>query len=57
MYRYCDGSYLEGQDFFRLSGIQRSVWLHARPVAYIRDYFAKATLVNDYTDGHLDLDG
>ncbi len=56
VYRYCDGSYLEGQDFFRLSGIQRSVWLHARPATYIRDFFSRATLVNDYTDGHLDLD-
>ena len=56
VYRYCDGSYLEGQDFFRLSGIQRSVWLHARPAAYIRDFFSRATLVNNYTDGHLELD-
>ena len=55
VYRYSDGSYLEGQDFFRVSGIQRSVWLHARPVSYIRDFFAKATLINDYKDGHLDL--
>ncbi|MFZ2287657.1 MAG: glycoside hydrolase family 2 TIM barrel-domain containing protein [Bacteroidales bacterium] len=55
VYRYSDGSYLECQDFFRLSGIQRSVWLHARPKAYIRDYFARATLVNNYIDGHLDL--
>ncbi len=55
VYRYCDGSYLEGQDFFRLSGIQRSVWLHARPVSYIRDFFAKATPVNNFNDGHLDI--
>jgi len=55
VYRYSDGSYLECQDFWRLSGIQRSVWLHARPRAYIRDYFARATLVNDYKDGLLRL--
>ncbi len=55
VYRYSDGSYLECQDFFRLSGIQRSVWLHARPKAFIRDFFAKATLVNNYSDGRLDL--
>jgi len=55
VYRYCDGSYLEDQDFFRLSGIQRSVWLHARPSSYIRDFFARPGLVNDYADGHLDL--
>ena len=55
VYRYSDGSYLECQDFWRLSGIKRSVWLHARPKAYIRDYFAKATLVNNYKDGLLRL--
>ena len=55
VYKYSDGSYLEGQDFWRLSGIQRSVWLQARPKAYIRDYFATATLINDYSDGHLKL--
>jgi len=55
VYRWCDGSYLEDQDFFRLSGIQRSVWLHARPESFIRDFFAKSTLVNDYKDGHLNL--
>ncbi len=55
VYRYSDGSYLECQDFFRLSGIQRPVWLHARPKAYIHDYFARATLMNDYRDGLLNL--
>ncbi len=56
VYRWCDGSYLEDQDFWRLSGIQRSVFLHARPKTYIRDFFAKGDLVNDYTDGFLSLD-
>lgn len=55
VYRYSDGSYLECQDFWRLSGIKRSVWLHARPKAYIHDYFARTTLVNDYRDGLLSL--
>lgn len=55
VYRWCDGSYLEDQDFWRLSGIQRSVWLHARPKQFICDYFAKSSLINGYKDGHLDL--
>ncbi len=55
VYRWCDGSYLEDQDFWRLSGIQRSVFLHARPVTHIRDFFSKADLENNYTDGRLDL--
>ena len=55
VYRWCDGSYLEDQDFWRLSGIQRSVFLHARPKAMIEDYFVKAGLDEDYVNGKLDL--
>ncbi|MCU0409083.1 MAG: DUF4981 domain-containing protein, partial [Bacteroidales bacterium] len=55
VYRWCDGSYLEDQDFWRLSGIQRSVYLHARPKDYIRDFFAKGLLESNYSDGLLDL--
>jgi beta-galactosidase len=56
VYRWSDGSYLEDQDFFRLSGIQRSVFLHARPRTYIRDFFAIGDLENNYKDGLLKLD-
>jgi len=38
VYRYSDGSYLEDQDMFRLSGIARSTWLLARPKVHIRDF-------------------
>lgn len=55
VYRWCDGSYLEDQDFFRLSGIQRTVSLHARPKTYINDFFAAGDLKNNYTDGILKL--
>jgi len=55
VFRWCDGSYLEDQDFWRLSGIQRSVWLQARPKAFVRDYFVRSTLINDYSSGLLDL--
>ncbi|MCX6302397.1 MAG: DUF4981 domain-containing protein, partial [Bacteroidia bacterium] len=55
VYRWCDGSYLEDQDFWRLSGIQRTVFLHARPETYIRDFFVKGDLENDYKDGLLEL--
>jgi beta-galactosidase len=55
VYRWCDGSYLEDQDFWRLSGIQRPVFLHARPKTYIRDYFALGDLTDNYTDGLLKL--
>ncbi len=56
VYRWCDGSYLEDQDFWRLSGIQRTVFLQARPKLRIADYFARAGLSSDYNDGILDLD-
>jgi beta-galactosidase len=56
VYRWSDGSYLEDQDFFRLSGIQRSVFLQARPKTYINDFFAVGDLQNNYIDGLLKLD-
>jgi beta-galactosidase len=56
VYRWSDGSYLEDQDFWRLSGIQRSVYLHSRPKTYIRDFFAKPALENGYNDGRLDIE-
>jgi beta-galactosidase len=56
VYRWSDGSYLEDQDFWRLSGIQRTVFLHARPKTYIKDFFAIGDLTNNYTDGSLKLD-
>lgn len=55
VYRWCDGSYLEDQDFFRLSGIQRTVFLHARPKIRINDFFAVGDLEKNYTDGDLKL--
>lgn len=55
VYRWSDGSYLECQDFWRISGIERDVYLYARPNIQIDDYFAKAGLENNYTDGVFDL--
>jgi len=56
VYRWSDGSWLECQDFWRISGIERDVYLEARPVAHIRDFFCRAGLNQQYTDGILDLD-
>lgn len=56
VYRWSDASYLEDQDFWRLSGIQRDVFLHARPKVRIRDFFVKALLDEEYTDGRFHLD-
>ena len=56
VYRWSDGSYLECQDFWRISGIERDVYLYARPKVQLADYFAKAGLENNYTDGVFDLE-
>ena len=56
LYRYADGSYLEDQDFWRVSGIERSLFLYAAPPTRIRDFEAKAGLDKAYRDGVLTLD-
>ena len=53
--RWCDGSYLEDQDFWRFTGIAREVYLYARPQAHVQDVFITPDLVNNYTDGRLDV--
>lgn len=56
VYRWCDGSYLEDQDFFRLSGIERDVYLWAAPKLRIADFFAVAGLDSQYVHGTFKLD-
>jgi len=51
--RWSDGSYLECQDFFRLSGIERDIYLAAVPRVRIRDFRAVASLDEAYRDGRL----
>lgn len=56
VYRWTDGSYLEDQDFWRLSGIDREVYLYSAPTeGRIVDLFAKTSLVNSNVDGRLDI--
>jgi beta-galactosidase len=57
VYRWSDGSYLEDQDFWRLSGIYRNVFLWSTPKAHIRDFSVTATLTSDYLDGVFTLEG
>ncbi|HXH60349.1 MAG TPA: glycoside hydrolase family 2 TIM barrel-domain containing protein [Fimbriimonadaceae bacterium] len=49
VFKWCDGSYLEDQDFWRLAGIFRDVWLIERPSAFVRDVFAQTDY--DYISG------
>ncbi|TCP67630.1 beta-galactosidase [Sphingomonas sp. PP-CE-1G-424] len=53
IHRWSDGSYLEDQDFWRVSGIEREVYLMAAPKARIRDLFVHAGLDAAYRDGVL----
>ena len=50
--RWCDGSYLEDQDFWRFTGIAREVYLYARPKVHIEDL----TVTQDFVDGKGVLD-
>ena len=53
--RWCDGSYLEDQDFWRFCGIARECYLYARPKSHITDLFITPDLINNYTDGTLNV--
>ncbi len=51
VFRWHDGSYLEDQDFWRLSGIERDVYLQAMPKLAVWDYFVEASLDSEYNNG------
>jgi beta-galactosidase len=51
VYQYSDGSYLEDQDMFRLSGIFRDVYLWSAAPVYLADHWVKAGLADDYKTG------
>ncbi len=56
VYRWSDGSWLECQDFWRISGIEREVRLEARPGVHIQDFFCRTGLTKNYTNGIMDLE-
>jgi beta-galactosidase len=56
VFRWSDGSYLECQDFWRISGIERDVFLYSLPQTYIEDFFARALLDENYINGIFSLD-
>jgi beta-galactosidase len=55
VFRWCDGTYLEDQDFFRYSGVGRDCYLYARDVQRIEDIRITPDLVNNYNDGILHI--
>ena len=57
VYRWSAGAYLECQDMWRLSGIERDVYLYSTPKQYISDYKVTSILEkNTYKDGVFELD-
>lgn len=56
VYRWSDGSYLEDQDFWRLSGIYRDVYLWSTAQSHLRDFTLVAGLDDQYKNGTLQLD-
>ncbi|MEI6950321.1 sugar-binding domain-containing protein, partial [Paraflavisolibacter sp. H34] len=56
VFRWHDGSYLEDQDFFRISGIERDVYLEALPRATVWDFFLKPDLDAQYKNGLFSAD-
>ncbi|MDO5341670.1 MAG: glycoside hydrolase family 2 TIM barrel-domain containing protein [Bacteroidia bacterium] len=50
-YRFCDGSYLEDQDYWRMSGITRDVFVYSKPKLNVSDFFVNAGLDKSYEKG------
>ena len=56
VYRWSDGTYLECQDFWRISGIERDVYLYAEPKVRIADFWAKTPMDASFKNGEFTLD-
>ena len=54
--RYSDGSYLENQDMWRLSGIYRNVYLFAAPKLHMQDYYISTDFDEHYQKAILDVE-
>ena len=55
VFRWCDGTYLEDQDFFRYSGVGRNCYLYSRNKKYIQDIRVTPDLDSNYTNGTLNV--
>lgn len=58
VFRWSDGSYLECQDMFRMSGIFRDVYLYNVPLVSVRDHYitSKLDAASGYTNGEMCVD-
>ena len=55
VHRFSDGNYLECQDFWRISGIERDIYMYAQPQIHLTDFKAETPLDADYRNGILKL--
>lgn len=55
VYRWCDGSYMEAQDHWRMSGIEREVYLQANPKVRLSDFTVRTDLDNNYENALLQI--
>lgn len=55
VHRFSDGNYLECQDFWRISGIERDIYMYAQPQIHLTDFKAETPLDGDYRNGILKL--
>jgi len=56
VFRWSDGSYLEDQDFWRMSGIFRDVYLWSAPAVHMRDFEVRTRLDDSYRNARLEID-
>jgi beta-galactosidase len=56
VYRFSDGDYLEDQDYWKISGLERDVFLYAVPPVHVRDYWLRPQLDSALADGVLEAD-
>ena len=58
VFRWSDGSYLEGQDMWHMSGIHRDVYLFATPTTFVRDHYITSALnaAGGYTSGSMNVE-
>lgn len=54
--RWCDGTYIEDQDFWRLSGLSRETYLYCRPQSHMDDIGITPTLSEDFDKGTVNID-
>lgn len=55
VFKWCSGSWIEDQDFWRLGGIFRDVYMYTVPDIHVEDIFVKTRLINNYCDAVLSV--